>query len=318
MDKQRERTQLRRVFGQRASAALDHERPDFLLKIGGLTTLGIEVTTVYASNADAKLKLIPGYSESLINKSRRVHQADTSDLRVEDATLLNPDGSVIDRITGIFQEMPSNKTAYELLFSKIDEKQEKIDEYMSVCDEIDLIIEDGSNLFRHQSHEEFYRLFHNLAPRSKLIRSRFREIHLVTSTVGPQGVFVPLVANIFFADCLAYEHLLKSHMESDRASREIFQVLAACLWHDGYESKVKMTASAGGVGIFCGAWELFYAEDGKKLRDWNLPIQPYVGESLASVVSGIPPELIEEARAISQARASWFAAMDVRLPTHEA
>src|SRR5450759_553280 len=122
MDKHREQIQLRKVFGLRSSEAQYHERPDFLLKVNGCPTLGIEVTTVYASNADAKLKLIPGYSASLINKTQSVHKADIGHLRVEDATLLNPDGSVVDEISGIFQEMPSKKSAYELLFSKIDEK----------------------------------------------------------------------------------------------------------------------------------------------------------------------------------------------------
>ena len=197
MDKQRERTQLRRVFGQRSSDAQDHESPDFLLKIHGCPTLGIEVTTVYASNADAKLKLVPGYTESLIGKSQRVHRADSAHLRVEDATFLNPDGSVLDKITGIFQEMPSKKSAYELLFSKIEEKHEKIDKYMVSCDEVDLIVEDGSNLFRHKTHEEFYKLFHALAPRSTLIKSRFREIHLITNTIGLQSVYIPLIATSF-------------------------------------------------------------------------------------------------------------------------
>ena len=318
MDKQRERTQLSRVFGQQSSNAHDHERPDFLLKKDGCLTLGIEVTTVFANNADAKLKLIPGYTESLISKSQRVHRADAAHLQVEDATLLNPDGSVVDKITGIFQEMPSKKSAYELLFSKIEDKHKKIDEYMTSCDEVDLIVEDGSNLFRHKTHEEFYKLFHTLAPRSNLIKSRFREIHLITNTIGLQSVYIPLIANVFFADCFAYEHLLRPSIEADRPSREIFQILAACLWHDGYEGKVKMTGGPEGVGIFCGAWEIFYAADGKKLRDWNLPVLPYEGESLASVVASTAPELIEEARTMSYSRAGWFAAMDVRLPTHEA
>jgi hypothetical protein len=318
MDKQRERLQLRRVFGERASNAHDHERPDFLLRTDGCPTLGIEVTTVYASNADAKLKLIPGYTESLISKSRRVHRADAANLRVEDATLLNPDGSVVDKITGIFQEMPSKNDAYEMLFSRIDEKHEKIDEYMASCDEVDLIVEDGSSLFRHQTHEEFYRLFHALAPRSQLIKSRFREIYLITNTVGLQSVYIPLIANVFFADCFAYEHLLRPSIEADRPSWELFQVLAACLWHGGYESKVVIASGSEGIGMFCGAWELFYAADGKKLCDWSLPTHPYEGESLVSFLSGTTPELIEEARALSQSRADWFAAMDVRLPTHEA
>lgn len=317
MDKQRERAQLTKVFGPCSSDAQDHERPDFLLKTDGGATLGIETTSVYASNADAKLKLIPGYTESLISRSRRVHRADTAHLRVEDATILNPSGSVVDEVVGIFQEMPSKKAAYELLFAKIDEKHQKIDEYLASCDEIDLIVEDGSNLFRHQTHEEFYKPFYALAPRSSLIKSRFREIHLITNTIGLQTVYIPLIANVFFADCFAYERLLQPSIEVDRPSREIFQLLAACLWHDGYEGRVKMAGGAEGVGLFCGAWELFYAEDGIKLRDWNWPIHRYEGKSLTSIISETPAELLDRAQELSKSRQGWFSSMDVRLPTHE-
>lgn len=317
MDKLLERKQLRRVFGSRASDARDHERPDFLLEIEGNPRLGIEVTSIYANNADAKLKLIPGYTASLIDKTQRVHRADIGKIRVEDATLLNPDGSVVDKITGIFQEMPSKKDAYEILFEKIEEKEANVQVYLQSCDEVDLIVEDGSNLFRHETHEDFYKIFHALVPKKQLISSGFREIHLITTTIGSASVYVPLIANAFFADCLAYGHLLKPSIDAERPSHEIFQLLAACLWHDGY-TRVRMTGGTDGVGFFCGAWEIFYAEDGMKLRDWNFPNLPYDGESLAEVIANTASGLLEEARSLSENRKDLFAAMDVRLPTHGA
>lgn len=316
MDKQDERVQFYRVFGPHAKEAEDNERPDFLFADRSGSRLGVEVTSVYANNADAKLNHLPGYSAALIDRTRKVHRADVGHLRVEDATLLNPDGSVVDKVTGIFQEMPSQIQRYELLAATVDEKERKVTEYLQNCSEVDLIVLDGSNLFRHATHEEFYRLFHALATKARLVASPFREIHLITTTSDQKMVYIPLIANTFFADCFAFEHLIKPEIDAGRPSRDVFQLLAACLSCLGY-SRVRVTSGAQGVGFFCGAWELLYAEDGKKLRDWVYPCEAYAGETLEATIADAKPEVLDLARELASQRGNWFSTMDVRLPVHE-
>lgn len=317
MEKADERRQLRRIFGALSDSFRDFERPDFLYDLSSSRVLGVEVTSFYASNADAKLKQIPGYASSLIDRSRRPHRGDVRDLQVDEVTLLNPDGSVVDRLTAVIQEMPSAAERVDLLFTRIADKESKIDEYLRSSDQVDVVLLDASNLFHHETHEQFYRLFNPLAPKERIVSSRFREINLLTTTSKQTYVYIPLVANTFFADCFAYEHLLKSEIDAGRSSREIFQLLAACLLHEGY-SRVKVSAGKGGVGFFCGAWEIFYAEDGKKLRDWNLLGDPHPGESLEEAIADASTEVLELAGSLAPKRRSLFSAVDVRLPAHEA
>ncbi|MCK9200311.1 MAG: hypothetical protein M0P59_03825 [Gallionella sp.] len=316
MQKLDERQQLHRVFWPRSLNARDFERPDFLIDGHANHILGIEVTSFYASNADAKLKHLPGYAGALIDGTRRPHLADTDQLRVEEVTLLNQDESVFDKITGIIQEVPSPETRIELLFSKISEKEQKTEGYLRNCDEVDLVIYDASHLFHHESHEQFYRSLHPLAPKLNLVASRFREIHMITSAADRNSVYIPLIANTFIADCFAYEHLLASEIKAGRSSREVFQLLAACLWQEGY-SRARVTSSNQGVGFSCGAWEIFYAEDGKKIRDWNFPDSTYGGEPLTDAISDASTEVLELAQSLLASRNTCFSAVDVRLPTHE-
>lgn len=317
MRKTEERLQLQRVFGSDAATAQDFERPDFLLKTPANTLLGIEVTDLYSSESDAKLKRLPGYTDSLLSKSRSVHQADIGTLQVDELTILNADGSVADKVTGIVQKFRSAAETMDLLLQRIAEKESKFSEYRQNCNEADLVITDQSHLFHHESGEWFYKLFQPLFPRKRLIASPFREIHLATTTTFQSGIRIPLIANVFIADCLAYEHLLLPEVDAGRPSNEIFQLLAACLWHDGY-ARVKISSDDASTGFHCGAWELFYGEDVKAFRDWVIPRTSYPGKSLQEVLDGTSPEVLDIAKKLTEEREKWFSSMDMRFPTYEA
>ncbi|MFO6419117.1 hypothetical protein ACLBKS_02815 [Hylemonella sp. W303a] len=317
MQKAEERLQLQRVFGSDATSAQDFERPDFLLKTPDNSLLGIEVTNLYSSESDAKLKRLPGYSDSLLSRSRPVHQADMRTLRVDELTILNADGSIVDKVTGIVQKFRSPAETMNLLLQRIAEKESKFPEYQQSCNEADLIITDQSHLFHHESGERFYKIFQPLFPRKRLIASPFREIHLVTTTTFQKGIRIPLIANVFIADCLAYEHLLLPELDEGRPSNEILQLLAACLWQDGY-TRVRVSSEGASTGFHCGAWELFYGEDVKAFRDWVIPHISYPGKKLKEVVNGISVELLDRAKKLTEEREKWFSSMDMRLATYEA
>lgn len=318
MDKDAERAELRRVFGSAADTAVTHERPDFLLPRASAGLLGVEVTSLYASNPDAKLKLLPGYAMSLIDRTAKVHRADRSHIRVEDVTITHKDGSVVDTVTGLIQELPSPTQSYGLLSAAIAEKEAKIFDYRQACPEVDLIIKDGSNLFRHDTYEDYYRRFHALAPKAQLLSTAFREIHLITITEGQRSVFIPLVANLLFADCYGYMHLIRRQRPRKyHDGRTLFQLLGACLRLEGY-GRLRVTSGRDFVGISCGAWEIHYSDAGIALRDWGLQQAAYGGESLDSALSDAPSAVWEAAKELRTARSECFAAMDVRLPTREA
>lgn len=317
MDKIEERRHLQQVFGAAADVAQDFEAPDFVLTAKGGTTLGVEVTAFYANNADAKLRKLADYASRLIDRQQKVHRADKELLKVEEAVIHDKDGNFKARVTGIFQEMPSVKDSVELLFAKIEEKEIKVSEYREHCDAVDLIIHDASRLFTHGSEEEFYRPFYAVAPRQVLAKTPFREIHLLTTTKDNKPIYIPLVANSFIADCFAYEHLLKPDIEAKKPATEIFQLLSACLHGQGHH-QIRVLVEGDGVGYFCGAWEMYYSTEGKKIRDWMLHHDTYEGVPIAETISDLSPELQARAEALLALRTSCFSAVDVRLPAHDA
>lgn len=318
MNKTDERRQVQKVFGTAAaSAATEFERPDFLLETPCQRTLGVEVTGIYANNADAKLKQIPTYALGLIDGIQRVHRADQGMFKVEEATLQDKDGNFKAKVMGIFQEMPSMKERVEILFAKISEKEAKAHEYLQSCDDVDLIVLDGSNLFFHETHEQFYRPFYALMPKADLLRTPFREIYLMTTTKDSKEVFFPLLANAFIADCFAYEHMLKPEIEAHRPAREVFELMAACLYQEGHH-RAKVLANDQGIGFFYGAWEMHYGDERKNIRDWMLPHESYKGKTLGEALTDVSPDLLNKAHTLVASRASVFAAVEVRLAAHGA
>lgn len=316
MNKTEEHRQVQKIFGTAAaSTATEFERPDFLLKTPSQLTLGVEVTGIYANNADAKLKLIPKYALGLIDGTQRAHRADQGLFKVEEATLQDKDGNFKAKVMGIFQEMPSMKECIDILFAKISEKEIKAREYLQNCDDVDLIVLDGSNLFFHETHEQFYRSFYALMPKANLLKTPFREIYLLTTTKGNNEVFFPLLANAFIADCFAYEHLLKPEIEAQRPANEIFDLLAVCLCQEGHH-RAKVLADDHGIGFWYGAWEMYYGKEGKSIRDWTFPHAQYSGKAIGDVISDISPDLLEKAHTFVASRASVFAAVEVRLAAH--
>jgi hypothetical protein len=81
------------------------------------------------------------------------------------------------------ESLPPQQERVYLLLQQIEEKEKKASQYDTRCHALDLVVLDGSNLFFHSSQEEFYQLFYELYPKSKLIESPFREIHLLTQTI---------------------------------------------------------------------------------------------------------------------------------------
>jgi hypothetical protein len=311
MEKDAERKNLVKVFGDWADHARDHERPDFLLATPSGETLGVEVTSIYSSNSDAKLKRLDGYSEALLTRTRGVHRADQRELRVDDITLLHPDGGVVDTVAAIIQKMPSPVECMRLLFARIAEKEAKIPDYLQSCARIDLIIADESSLFRHRTHEDFYRRNQLLVPRRRLLSSPFREIYLVTGTFDLKEVWIPLIGNAFASDCYAYLSLLSD--EASRSEDEIHNKLTAALLNDGH-ARVKVSRSEAGISYFTGAWEVFIDDEGFAIRDWTVPHSAYLGQSIQEFVAGTLPDVIQAARALTTQKRRSLAMLDMRVP----
>ena len=82
------------------------EPPDFSYRRDGRNILGVEVSELLASDADARLRRIDGYSLSLIEGGEFIHKDDREVLKVARFELRGPDGTLKGRSTGILMQAP--------------------------------------------------------------------------------------------------------------------------------------------------------------------------------------------------------------------
>ena len=227
MDKDLEYQYLSQVFGSSCARQFEPgERPDFTLKLSGDSVLGVEITSVFASNSAAKLARSRDYYDALLRNPSRVHRGDVGQIDVlENATLTFGDNEVT---TNVLQyKVPSILSMLERLKELIIRKSLKLREYRKRCVTIDLIIadEDGTLYWQNPSHFRIW-LSHFL-PRATLLESGFREIYLNIPTLELGEVSVALKGSLFTSDFHAFINLT-------RDSWHPIAVLCECLRLSGY------------------------------------------------------------------------------------
>ena len=317
MNKSHELLQLQKVFGFFAAEhATKSERPDFIIEISKAMKLGVEVTSIYKNNIDAKLRNVPDYQSSLLEGNGTIHRNDRGNFDLDDIEIIDQDGNHVAKAKAIIQQVPTMKERIDSLFSVIRVKEDKVNEYLKRCEYVDLIIKDESNLFLHKSHGQFHESFHKLASKIELLSSNFREIYLVTTTNDNQEVFYPLRANFFVSDCFAYVSLITSKRNSI-SFKELFELLSACLLLEGYTG-IKTSLRDSVVSFFAGAWEMRYSIEGHVIRDWRLVVERYNGELIETANARNQPNIIKKAKRLVAKRALLYSAAEVRFPVEQA
>lgn len=313
MNKAAERQYVFQVFGAAAAeSATASEQPDFLLTVRSQIVLGVEVTELFFNRGDAKLSHLANYSSSLLDGTQRIHRADIGLFEVDEVTLLDENDEAKARAVAIIQKMPSVKDRIELLLGRIAEKEAKAAKYLQNCQIVDLIIVDRSRLFSDISHEELFRALHLLAPSTSLAQSSFREIYVVTKTKDQRVMYFPLIGNVFIADCFAFSSLLIRDARPGPLTRETYLILRLCLWQAGHH-RAQVLHSQHGTRFVCGAWEMYYAEDGLHIRDWRLPFEQCSVERLIDLPLDAPIDLVNKARDVVASRAEHFATVGLRM-----
>jgi hypothetical protein len=316
--KSAERASLRIVYGSECAAtAQSHERPDFLLSPKSCIVVGVEVTSIFVSNGDAKLRFLPEYSNNLINRKSKPHKADTGTLKVDEIHIQDIAGCNVATVMAIIQAIPTPEVRVALLLSQIGNKESKAPDYLKACDVLDLIVVDGSNLFSYENFETFYRPLYTFIPKARLQQSPFREINLVTTTKDGQAVQVPLIANAFAADCLAFKEMLTSQLGPTEPDSDYYDALAACLHFSGYQ-RVLVNRKEDGAGFLCGSWEIFCNKGEMHLRDWSVPHATYDGEMISTVVDKISHCIKNMAKILVTKRNSLFTFVALAIPEEDA
>jgi len=317
VNKEKELEAFYSVFGKDYThKVIPHEKPDFLIMEDNKVHLGVEITEIYSHETDAKLTNMDGYSLGIINGTKKIHKNDKKNIKVDNVTINDSKGNNKGTITAIIQETQNFQDRINILEIAIAKKEKKIIKYLESCENIDLIINDSSNLFYHETFEEFYKPYSILHNKENLVSSSFREIYLVTSTPD-KNVYIPLKGNVFLSDCFAYEMLLKNGKKIKSSPIAVFEMLLASLYLSGY-TKLTISSKDGELGIHFGPWEMHYSPSGKCIRDRTLLFNNVKTERISDLFNDFSKNSIDRAKSIVKKRSKMFSFMDFSLPTRKA
>jgi hypothetical protein len=198
------------------------------------------------------------------------------------------------------QEIPPIPRRVELLGELIARKEATLAEYVRRWPAVDLVVADGSRLFRFQDFKQFFAPFSLYADREKFARSKFREIFLLTFEKD-ERVTVPLRLNLFVEDALVLESLILEELEDDRNEdgSRLFRILAHCLSELGYGNLQAVTVEDGLAGIVAGAHLYLFTPSGKIIRRYvAIPHQMPAGNVLRKAAGRLEGPDVNVARTI--------------------
>lgn len=275
MDKNLECQYLAQVFGSScAKQFVPGERPDFTLALSDGSVLGVETTSVFASNSAAKLIRLPDYRKTLLRDPSRLHRRDRGHVEVlENAKLTLGENEVTANI--LRYEVPSMFGMLERLKELINSKSRKLVEYRKRCVAVDLIIADEQGTLCWQQPEHFRVWLSHFLPRETLLESGFREIYLTTPTVELGIVSVALKGSLFTSDVHTFINLALNSLQPT-------EVLCACLSRSGYgDAHVSLV---GDVHHFRrGAWVVEHRGDAITTGDMRLDLRHDLHPTLDSL-----------------------------------
>jgi hypothetical protein len=271
MNKDQEKTLFDQVYPQTDDwVVTSSEAPDFLCYRNGEVYLGVEVTELFLHEGDARLKKVEGYALNLIDGGKVVHKYDRKNIKVEKIKIQNKDGTLFKEINGIFREGIPYKKAVTLLMGTILNKEEKLDQYLKACNNIDLIIKDGSLMFWFDDYKTIFRAISHYADKKAIINSGFREIFLVTKRKGNKLIKIPIKLNLFAEDAFIFEDLILTEKGlKKKPNASLFPVLFYCLNKYGYKDLL-VFHEKGNLSINIGAFVYIYTKTGKVIRDYSM------------------------------------------------
>ena len=213
MDKQLEQKIFKYVYGRYDGWHVSHsESPDFICIKNNIPVLGSEVTELYLSECDARLKNIKNYTLDLLNGGKFRHKDDKKLIRIEKVKYIRRGEDDGPFINAIINEIPKIDKRVELLTKAIRIKESKVKTYLKSCPRVDLLVHDSSGLFHFERYQDLFFSLSHFINRNEIISSKFREIYLITSKYEGFSkhsiVIVPLKLNLFAEDITLLEELL--------------------------------------------------------------------------------------------------------------
>lgn len=294
MDKELERRYLTEAFGGVLAREFDgkDECPDFILQLPE-KILGVEVTSVYSSNAAAKLVREPNYAENLTSGEGRIHRSDRDIVDVIQGATLTIHGK--EHIAnGIRHRVPAMPELIALLVAKVEEKDSRYDVYTQRCDVCDLVIADDEGIFFFWDWLSLAVWVNRFLPKGRMVGSPFREIYLTTGSVEFLKVSIPLKGIHLFSDCMAYVGLI-----DDAVDR--FDLFCACLLLEGY-TLARPMKGRGSSYIQFGVWLMEIKSTSVEVIHLCLDPEQWTSPTLEQSMRSVDQQVISEARNLVQAR----------------
>lgn len=191
----RERAILRAVYREDEFSLIDHvDRPDFVLQRPDVPPFGVEITELFETEADARLRRHPHYLPRLFEGGPHMHKDDVYLLNVARVDVRDRDGNVKGRdIPAIIRPTPTPRSHFAAVARVISEKDQKAAKYRDTLDHVNLIILDEYARYRKDaadttSTEDL--LADDL--RSALLKSRFHEVFLLLRSLNGASYYIQL------------------------------------------------------------------------------------------------------------------------------
>ncbi|KAA0695068.1 hypothetical protein DT594_09430 [Halopseudomonas laoshanensis] len=313
VDKREERVIFDMIYSASPELQVEElERPDFVV-FGLDRSVGVEVTELYRHPVDAKMSKVPNYTLGLLNETQAIHRKDREYIKVDQVELKDENGQSQGKPMAIITEMPSIKERVELLMEVIKSKEQKARGYKEKCDLVDLVILDASSLFMHNSFDEFFKPFWIMCDNGLIKNSSFREIFLISSECDNRSVAIPLRANLFLADCFAFESFINDAKLKEKESLKPLDVLLASLYMSGHQD-IRISGGTDNFSLHYGAWELLYSDEGKCIRDRTLVSEDFEFELLREIYGRFSNEVVSEAENFLGKRKGVYAAISLSFP----
>ncbi|WP_040866216.1 hypothetical protein [Nocardia exalbida] len=165
----------------------EQERPDFALAFrDDSKCFGVEVTQLFPNETYARLHSMPGYMQSLWDKTRSPIKEDAAVLDVTDVRVTGPDGVVKYEAMPVIITKPHTRADFHAGLAKIIEHKSGLDYDFSDFSHINLVVLDWFHVdFNAQNYSTDLLL--NSRVRSALRATPFREVHLLIYDTGPDG-----------------------------------------------------------------------------------------------------------------------------------
>lgn len=193
---------------------VEGEAPDFLCERSGRIILGTEITQLWSSETDARLANIEGYVLKLLEGGKFVHKNDHSNLIVDKVKLIpSSDDAPLEEVDALIQSYPTSMEGVAMLSDVIAKKNSKVQDYLSRCPIVDLVVDDASMIFSFKEFEEVLLAISLSSSRLDIIRSPFREVFLLTKNEKSKKISIPLKVNLLLEDILILENIISKEKE---------------------------------------------------------------------------------------------------------